>query len=407
MARFLLTTVGTAGDVFPFVALARALKRRGHHVGLLANPYFEPRVLAAGVSFLPLGTEEGYRQAVSSPEIWDPRRGLPTLMERLLPPLEESYASLVGHLKAETVVLTHPFFFAARIAREILPNTCITLLPSPMLLRSNYQSPVLHGDRDLESMARPLKRLMWWMADRFYLDRIIGRGLNEMRKELGLSRISRPFNGWLFSPDQIIGLFPAWFAPVQPDWPNHLSLSGFLLSDRMEGLSPEVARFLDAGSAPVVFTPATGVTDLERFRTAARECCRHLQVRGLFLAMDDDEGSVEGFFCSRFAPLLEVLPRARALVHFGGIGTAAAAIATATPQLVIPRAYDQPDNAARITRLGLGRRLLFKEFDTQCLSCALEQIFNDEKMAARCQEFAARIEERSNWDEICVLVEGT
>lgn len=404
MATYLLTTVGTAGDVFPFIVLAGALQARGHKVGILANPYFEKRVRAAGVSFYPLGTEEAYREALAAPEIWK-SRGLVRLLESLLPPLRESYAQMVSHIDASTVVLTHPFFFAARIARETLPNACVTLLPSPMLLRSNYETPVLYGSQNLNSMARPLKRLMWWMADHFYLDRIVGKKLNELRGEVGLETISRPFNGWLYSPDRTIGLFPDWFAPPQPDWPGELRLSGFPLFKCQEGLPDQVARFLKAGSPPVVFTPSTGVMDVRRFREAAMECCQRLGVRGLFLAMLDDDGGSDDFLCARFAPLEEVLPESRALVHSGGVGTAAAAIAAGIPQLVIPLAFDQPDNAARIVRLGLGRRCSSRQARVAAMSASVAAILEDEAMRVRCVEFSSRIDRIATLNQICALVE--
>src|SRR5436305_6257835 len=55
-----------------------------------------------------------------------------------------------------------------------------------------------------------------------------------------------------------------------------------------------------------------------------------------------------------FAPFRRLLPLCRAVVHHGGVGTTAAALAAGTPQLVLPLAWDQPDNAAPVRRLGCG-----------------------------------------------------
>src|SRR5439155_17651208 len=63
-----------------------------------------------------------------------------------------------------------------------------------------------------------------------------------------------------------------------------------------------------------------------------------------------------------YAPFSRVLPQATALVHHGGIGTTAQAFATGVPQLVVPFAFDQPDTAARVRRLGVGSSILPSAF---------------------------------------------
>jgi UDP:flavonoid glycosyltransferase YjiC (YdhE family) len=55
-----------------------------------------------------------------------------------------------------------------------------------------------------------------------------------------------------------------------------------------------------------------------------------------------------------FAPFRQLLPLCGAIVHHGGIGTTAAALEAGCPQLVLPLAWDQPDNAARVAALGAG-----------------------------------------------------
>src|SRR5690606_22493625 len=58
--------------------------------------------------------------------------------------------------------------------------------------------------------------------------------------------------------------------------------------------------------------------------------------------------------CRPFASLAGLLPHAAAIFHHGGIGTVAEALRAGCPQIVVPGRFDQPDNAMRIARLGLG-----------------------------------------------------
>jgi rhamnosyltransferase subunit B len=58
-----------------------------------------------------------------------------------------------------------------------------------------------------------------------------------------------------------------------------------------------------------------------------------------------------------FIPFRQVLPKCKVILHHGGIGTAALAFASGTPQVVTPFAHDQFDNAARIEKTGCGVRI--------------------------------------------------
>ena len=58
----LISCVGSAGDVYPFIAIGQALRKRGHRVDLLTSPYFRERIESAGLQFAPIGTLDDYRK---------------------------------------------------------------------------------------------------------------------------------------------------------------------------------------------------------------------------------------------------------------------------------------------------------------------------------------------------------
>jgi rhamnosyltransferase subunit B len=90
-----------------------------------------------------------------------------------------------------------------------------------------------------------------------------------------------------------------------------------------------------------------------------------------------------------FAPFGELLPLCAAVVHHGGIGTTARALAEGIPQLVLPWAWDQPDNAARVRRLGAGSSLGPRRRSAARLAKALAELLKPEALA-RCQALSAR-----------------
>jgi UDP:flavonoid glycosyltransferase YjiC (YdhE family) len=89
-------------------------------------------------------------------------------------------------------------------------------------------------------------------------------------------------------------------------------------------------------------------------------------------------------------PFSQVFPRAAALVFHGGVGTMAQALAAGLPQLVMPMTYDQPDNADRLRRLGVGRSLKPKQFTGPNVARELGALLTDPGVAARAKELANR-----------------
>ena len=107
-------------------------------------------------------------------------------------------------------------------------------------------------------------------------------------------------------------------------------------------------------------TPGSAMRHAQEFFAESVAACQRLGRRGLLLTRFAEQVPTdlpETIRHLEYVPFSRVLPRAAALVHHGGIGTTAQALAAGIPQLVMPLAHDQPDNAARLERLGVGRTI--------------------------------------------------
>src|SRR5205085_10377103 len=125
---------------------------------------------------------------------------------------------------------------------------------------------------------------------------------------------------------------------------------------------------------------------------AAVDACRQLGVRGLLLttyARQLPQPLPPSVQHCAFAPFGELFPRCAAVVHHGGIGTVARALAAGTPQLIVPHAYDQMDNAARVRRLGAGIGLAPRHATGPGLARALADLLTP-AARARCPALATR-----------------
>lgn len=412
MANVALAGFGSVGDLHPLLALGRHLQGRGHRVVVLTNPRLAPWVAQAGLALEPVGSEDEYDAAMRHPKLWHPVDGLGVFWRYLLRgALRPTYAALERLQRGgRWVAVASPVAMGARIAQEALQLPLVTVYTAATMLRSVRHPLTLASWRVPALVPEGMLRLAWNALDRHKLQPLVLPALQELRGSLGLAPLDRSvFGEWMHSPTAGVALFPEWFAPAAGDWPAQVRQAGFALyqGDAAEGLSPALTAFLDAGDAPVVFAPGTGAFQPQAFHRAAVQACEHSGRRGVLV------GPVEPAFAAGlppsvcavpYAPFSLLLPRAAALVHHGGIGTCAQALRAGLPQLLLPRGYDQFDNAMRIERLGAGTTLRASRVEQ--LPRALHQLLADARFAAAAREVAPQVTDDAALDRVAALVEA-
>lgn len=393
--RFLVSALGSAGDVHPFIAVSQALIARGHGVRMIASPYFEARIRRAGIQFVALGTSADYEGLVARPDLWDSRRGARYILDELLNRLPEAYAVTDAAARAtDTVMVGSTLSWATRLVQERRGIPAATVHLSPVCLQSATDPSVIPGVGDLSWMPTPALRWLQERGERLVLDRFIGPRLNAMRAALGLAPVDRIWSRWIHSPQLVVGAWPAWFAPVQPDWPPRTETSGFPVYDEgRAALDRSLAAFLDAGPAPIGVTPGSAMAHGERFFSRALDACRALERRVVLITAYREQLPARlpaWAHHTAWAPFSALMPRLSALVHHGGIGTSAQALAAGIPQAVVPFAHDQFDNAARLRRLGVSRTLAIGG-SADRWRAALRDLHGDPATASAVRREAARM----------------
>ncbi|HEY4234195.1 MAG TPA: glycosyltransferase [Lacipirellulaceae bacterium] len=412
MTQFLITAVGSYGDVHPMVGLGAALAARGEDVKIVANPYFAEVVASAGLTMLPISTAEDYVKLCQHPDLWHPIGGSRLVLKHaaggLLRPL---YDILKTHyVPGRTVLCAHGLDLASRVAGNKLGAPVASVDLAPAMFWTLYDSPRLKGALTGPRVPRWIKRMQFWASDTLFVRPLLGGDLNGLRRELGLTPVKRIFSHWLHDTDLVLGLFPDWFGPPQPDWPPNMRLVGFPLWDIAAGseLTREVQEFLAAGPPPIAFSPGSANRAAQQFFAAAVEACEQSGRRGILLTKYADQlppklpSSVRHF---GFVPLSKLLPRAAALVHHGGIGSCAQGLAAGLPHLVRPMAFDQFDNSRRLVRLGVGEEISVRSFRGPAVAAALERLLNSPGIATRSRALAAKCNGPASLDAACDALE--
>jgi rhamnosyltransferase subunit B len=417
--RVVITTFGSLGDLNPYLGLALGLKARGHDPAIATAEFYRPLVEAEGVGFRPVRPDLDHHQTEAVRQIVKPRRTPGHLMRELLfPLLQESYEDLSEATRGADVLLTHPLTFAGPLVAEKMSIPWVSTVLAPISFFSAHDFPALPVFPRLAVVLRRLGpaagRPVGGLAKR--ATRHWPEPVRRLRAEIGLTPGKHPIHEGQFSPELVLAMFSRVLAKPQPDWPPNTRITGQVFYDGSgrDGLSPELERFLASGPAPVVFSLGTSVVGkgpaADAFYRESLKAARNLKVRSLFLVGKDPKSRLpvplpEGVAAVDHAPFSKLFPRAAAVVHQGGIGTIGHVLCAGRPQLVVPFAVDQPDNAQRVQRLGGAEVLYPQQYTAARAARRLGDLLGESQYARRAGEVAGLVRSEDGVGDACDAIE--
>ncbi|WP_066939616.1 glycosyltransferase [Microtetraspora fusca] len=368
--RPLLITVGSRGDVQPYLALARGLLAAGHRPLLAAPRRFEALVAGHGVEFAPLNDEmltlrdsakgQGVRAAITA------ARSVKPMLRRLL----DDQATLAAG-RAD-VVIHHPKSLGGPYIAEKLGVPAVAGLLLPLYLpTSAFSSPILPV-----RVPRALNRASWRITSAVempYRSAVRAWRSAALGLEGGLRTVTS-----LVAEGGVLHAWSPHVLPAPDDWPAAAHPTGFWTLPPDDGWTPpeRLVRFLDEGEPPVYVGFGSSVgDDPEALAATVVEAVR-LSGRRAVLATGwgalRPGAETDGVMVIEEAPHDWLLPRVAAAVHHGGVGTVAAAVRAGVPQIVRPFMGDQPFWAARLHRLGVAPAPLAGRLTAEHLAAAIE-----------------------------------
>jgi rhamnosyltransferase subunit B len=409
--RVVVTTFGSLGDLYPYLALALGLRARGHDVVVATGKCYRDKVEALDLGFAPVRPDSNW---VTDPEMMrrysHPRWGLIRVAQWQLRSLREAYEDTLAAVEGADLLVGNLAAYSARLVAEKTGVAWASAMHLPLLFASAYDPPILPG---LPGVSKKLRLLGpgFWGPLRLLLSWSMGwlaRPWHRLRREIGLPPATdlNPLTDG-YSPKLHLALFSKRLMDKQPDWPPQTVVTGFPWYDQpgSAALPPMLARFLDAGPPPIVFTLGTALaTDPGTFYETSAEAARALRRRAVLLLMcsrNRPPSLPEGVVALDYAPFSELFPRAAVVVHHGGIGTTGLAMRAARPMLVMPCAWDQWDNAERAARLGIARTIPRRRYTSARLAAELRQLLEDPAYARRASAIAEQVRQEDGARVAC------
>jgi UDP:flavonoid glycosyltransferase YjiC (YdhE family) len=379
------------------IALALELQHRGHTPVLATSEAARQMAANAGIAFHPLRPSLTVEDKEMLRAVMDERGGPEYVIRRLMvPAVRDMYADLMEATRDADLLISADLVLAADAVADKARIPWVVVTLAPLSFFSRYDPPILIQAPWLTRVAAFSKPLY---ASLVRLSQWIIRGwtepVREMRRDLGLE----PGPRGLFAARHRAGALLAMFSPVigapQPDWPANARITGFAFYDRYEPMPGALDAFLDAGDPPIVFTlGSAAVFHPGEFYRASAEAARRLGRRAILLVgpeAADPPPAGERLAVASYAPFSELFDRAAAIVHQGGIGTTAQAMRAGRPMAIVPHSHDQPDNAARASRLGIAKTIGRRDYSAETAADALRTLLEDPSYARRAASVGAEL----------------
>lgn len=390
--RFSLITIGSRGDVQPFLALGKGLQRKGHTVQICTMDKFQSLVESEGFSYLPLAgsaellMEKLIGEQVSFAEYFKNLRGL-------LNPIKEQFLSdIEAACKNADCVLYSTLGSVAYHACEKYRVPCFRTFFCPLDPTGEFPAmtaPRLPLGSWYNRMTFKGGDLLWANATRELL--------NDWRADMGLERIKPfhfPYREMFGKPVPTLYAYSSIISPKPAEWGDNYHLTGFWIQESPAGFTADatLSEFLSSGEKPVYIGFGSTVGgDFDRILDVILESLQKTKQRALLSAGWRNLGNrtlPKEVMQVGNVPHEWLFRQVKAVSHHGGAGTTAAGIRAGVPSVIVPFGGDQPYWGERVYRIGIGTKpIMCKKLSVQNYSEALDTAVSNTAM----QQEAARI----------------
>lgn len=415
--HIVFATTGSLGDLHPFLALGCELKRRGHRVSVATSAMHRHPVAEAGLGFRHMRPDPDNTPAFHARYMHPKTGGEFVYRHYLGPSIRASYADLsLATQDADMLISQSLMALAAPLVAAKTGISWVSAVLQPMSFfsvheRPNYlpfpllpwicgRSPELHG----QVFHYVKKHTATWVQP-----------ILELKQELGIAQQDHPMYEGQHSPACVLAMFSPLLGRPQPDWPKSAVQTGTALYLPGEaGLPERLAKFLRQKSTPLaIFTLSSAASnDAGGFYRESLRAASSLGMRALLVTGGGASSTglpdplPDSAFRIDYAAFEAIFPYADVIVHSGGVATSFKALQAGKPQIVVPHAHDQRDNAMRLQQHGVAIVIDRRNASKRTLRNALMRALADKAMQGKAADLASQTRHEDGVVQACNVIES-
>lgn len=357
-----ICTVGSTGDIQPYLALAVGLRAAGHQVRVISHPFHQARFEAFGLEYVacgPVVTQQQLNEMLDKMlATRNPIRQLRLLMMEAFFAEGESYfhASKAALEGCDLAICHMVDFLSSEAAAQLrLPRISGILAPAGI--------PTAHAvPPRMPYLGKWLNPLLW-KAVGTVLNLMVDRPARAFLSRLGGPTII-PDGFHVLSRDLTLLACSPTLCPTFPDLPAYMEVTGpWILEDKPFTPSGALSDFLVHHPKPVILSfgsmggtqgPVLTQVVLDALRIAGKPAI----IQSGYSHMVASNAPSNVVFTD-FVPHAWLFPQASCVIHHAGAGTSTAVARAGVPHVPVTFIADQPYFAHRLHRLGIGSKPLW------------------------------------------------
>jgi sterol 3beta-glucosyltransferase len=372
--KIAITTVGTRGDLQPYIALGLGLKEAGHEVLIVSSKNEEAFVKNFGLDFFALNVD--IQKLMKGDEVQEMSRGNNPLKfivshlkgsKKLKQLMIDTQTEIWTACQSAHIIIFHPgmplgFFIAQEKKRiSIMAN------PFPVIATKDYPAILFYTSPKLGSLFNKIthkifEKLFWSLSK----SAIVAFWNKTVKTKMNFA--VSPIQQQIKSGMPIINGYSNLFFQQSKDWKSNIHTTGNWFINNEPNFIPatDLTTFIDNRDQPI-YIGFGSMKDIGSFKNTlniikeALDITKQRAVVGLgWSTLSYNDSIPDNIFLIESIPHFWLFPKMKMVIHHGGAGTTAAGLRAGKPTIIIPHNADQPAWGQRVFELGVGAKPIKK-----------------------------------------------
>ena len=374
--KIAITTVGSRGDLQPFISLGLGLKNEGYDVLLISSKNEEDFVRNYGLDLYALDVDiqelmEGNSNVQEMTKGNSPLKFITTHLKgskNLKKLMVKTQGEIWTASQDADLIVFHPGIPIGYFIAQVSNKKSVLLNPFPVVATKDYPSILFYTlprfGKGFNSLTHFIFYKVFWALAKSAIEEFWNENIGK-KADFSTSPIIQQIR----SGRPVINAYsPLVFQPAR-EWGKNIQTVGSLTIENESNFTPakELVDFIKAGEAPI-FIGFGSMKDINSFTqtfnilSEAVSKTKQRAVIGLGWTKNSFSGVIpENLFLIENIPFTWLFPQMKLVVHHGGAGTTAAGLIAGKPTIIIPHIADQPAWGLRIYELGVGSRPITKK----------------------------------------------